>query len=411
MHPRIAIRPGAALLDAVPSIRVTGLRPAQTATISASTPRPGGLWSAQATFVADRAGTIDLARAAPVSRGYRGAAALGLLGIERLLGPGSSPIPRAGPVTTFRVRAGGATATARFSQLTRAPRVSESSETVARQGFVGRWYAPPGRRSGPGVLVWGGSEGGIADSERQAELLASHGTPALALAYFDEPGLPCSLSEIPLGYFVRALRWVRHRPGVDPSRVWILSGSRGTEAELLVAAHWPGLVHGIVAEAPSSIGYSASPGTCAPRRPAAWTLHGRAVAHAFSDGPSLEPDGAVDDRAGFEATLGTPVTEAAVIPIGSFRGPALLISGGDDQLWPARVYGDQIMRELRSDPAPHEHLDYPDAGHIVLGIPSIPSVRTERTDGMTFDLGGSPAADDAAHRADWPIMRRFIATH
>ena len=204
---------------------------------------------------------------------------------------------------------------------------------------------------------------------------------------------------------------MRHRPGVDPSRVWILSASRGTEAELLVAAHWPGLVHGIVAAAASSVGYSASPGSCAPRRPAAWTLRGRAVAHAFSGLPIREADGAVDDRAGYEATLGTPTTDAAVIPIGSFRGPALLISGGADRLWPSRTYGDQIMRELRSDPAPHEHLDYPDAGHIVLGIPSTPQLRTERTHAVTFDLGGSPSADDAAHRADWPIMRRFIATH
>lgn len=85
--------------------------------------------------------------------------------------------------------------------------------------------------------AWGGSEGGLADTIPWAALLASHGIPALALAYFDGPGLPCALNDIPLEYFVKAIRWMRRQPEVDPTRVWLFSGSRGTEAELLVAAH------------------------------------------------------------------------------------------------------------------------------------------------------------------------------
>lgn len=62
----------------------------------------------------------------------------------------------------------------------------------------------------------------------------------LGLAWFDQPGLSCSLSNIPLEYYTRAIRWPRRQPHVDPPRVWIHSGSRGTDAELLVAAHWRG---------------------------------------------------------------------------------------------------------------------------------------------------------------------------
>lgn len=345
-----------------------------------------------------------------MSGSYRGVSALGLLWSERLTRPGSTAA--AATVTTLSVSAGGQPrASAKLTQLIRAPQVSGHDETLRRAGFVGQYFAPavPARR--PAVVVWGGSEGGLGSSGRWAALLASHGTPALALAYFDETGLPCSLNDIPLEYFAKAIRWLRTQPSVDPTRIWVLSASRGTEAELLTAAAWPKLLHGIVAGAPSSIGYGAFTGQCAPRGDVAWTLRGRPIAHATIGAPTLNPNGSLDDRAEFQATLGTPTTQAAAIPIRRFRGPALLISGGDDQIWPSDTYANQIMHELRTDPSRHEHLNYPGAGHIVLGIPSVPPATNESAGRTTIALGGTASADDAAHRADWPEMIRFIASH
>lgn len=216
--------------------------------------------------------------------------------------------------------------------------------------------------------------------------------------------------DIPLEYFVKAINWLRTQPRVAPDRVWSLSVSRGTEAGLLVAAHWPGLVHGVAAAAPSSIGYSSSPGRCRPRGPVAWTWHGHPIPHVVIIPGTRNADGSISDRSGFEATLGTPTATAAQIPIARFHGPALLISGGDDQLWPSSTYADQIMQQLRSDPAPHVHLNYPAAGHIVFGIPYVPLSIEEQGPRFRIDLGGTPAADDAAHRSDWPAAVRFITT-
>ena len=112
------------------------------------------------------------------------------------------------------------------------------------------------------AVYGGGSEGALGISMSEAALLASHGIPALAIAYFDEPGLPCRLQRIPLEHFVKALRWLASQPQVAPGRVWILNGSRGTEAELLIAADWPDIVHGVVAEAPAFDVKGAYPGTC-----------------------------------------------------------------------------------------------------------------------------------------------------
>jgi hypothetical protein len=69
------------------------------------------------------------------------------------------------------------------------------------------------------------------------------------------------------------------------------------------------------------------------------------------------------------------------------------------------------MHELRSDPAPHAHLNYPAAGHIVLGLPYEPVMTQQQGQrGIRIDLGGTPAADAAAHRSDWPAAIRFITT-
>lgn len=90
----------------------------------------------------------------------------------------------------------------------------------------------------------GGSEGGLpCDSE--PSLLASHGFPTLALAYFGVPGLPSHLRLIPLEYFRRAFEWLGRQPGVDPAKLVVLGISRGGEAALLLGSTYPDLVHGV----------------------------------------------------------------------------------------------------------------------------------------------------------------------
>jgi pimeloyl-ACP methyl ester carboxylesterase len=101
--------------------------------------------------------------------------------------------------------------------------------------------------------VFGGSEGGQSGPVIVgAALLAAHGYPALSLAYFHEPGLPDSLTNIPLEYFARALRLLRSQPGVDLDHVLVQEASRGGEAALLLGATFPDLVNGVVAGAPGS---------------------------------------------------------------------------------------------------------------------------------------------------------------
>jgi dienelactone hydrolase len=215
---------------------------------------------------------------------------------------------------------------------------------------VGTVLRPPaGMRSGAPVVVWGGSTPGRPQGPIARDL-ARHGHPVLSLAYFGAPGLPDDLERIPLEYFVRAIRWFDRRPGVDGRRLTVYGVSRGSEAALLVGAHFPRLVHAVVAVAPSSKVYPA-----VHRRAPAWTLRGRPLPYALAD----------DAKAGFDAP--------AVIPVERIRGPVLLAAGTNDQVWDSVAYERAIVRRLRRHDFRFDvvALEYQGAGHALSARPDL----------------------------------------
>src|SRR5262249_57017321 len=74
---------------------------------------------------------------------------------------------------------------------------------VREKGLVGTFFRPAGSGRHPGIVVFGGSGGGL--REDPAALLAARGYAALALAYFNYEGVPKELVEIPLEDFGAAL--------------------------------------------------------------------------------------------------------------------------------------------------------------------------------------------------------------
>src|SRR5258708_18671618 len=90
------------------------------------------------------------------------------------------------------------------------------SKSTSRARLHGVLVLPSSAGKHPGVLVLGGSEGGV--PRQRAAWLASHGFAALALAYFNYEDLPPRLEAIPLEYFGRAIGWLMKRPEVAPDQ-------------------------------------------------------------------------------------------------------------------------------------------------------------------------------------------------
>jgi uncharacterized protein len=183
-----------------------------------------------------------------------------------------------------------------------------------------------------------------------------------------------------LEYFTRALGVLRAQPGVDPDHVLVAGESRGGEAALLLGAHFPELVNGVIAGVPSSVVNPGLPAT----RPA-WTLGGRPL-------PAVSPSEFGQPN--------PPGKEGAVIPVERIRGPVLLGCGAQDLVWPSCAYVDAITARLRAhrSDAPVTALRYGDAGHLVGGLTAWYGSLTE--DALTSSGGtvpGTQAAQEDVH--------------
>jgi dienelactone hydrolase len=353
----------------------------------------GVLWRSSVAFRAVD-GVVDLSRVAPVTGSYSGASGMGLFWSMRPVGGFKSD-------TDFAYQAGGFTATldvssagrrGRTVQLKRraqSPSLEVEHLRPAVAGFYGEYYSVKGSEAArPAVVVLGGSEGGLA-VDALARLLASDGFPTLALAYFDEPGLPGSVAGIPLEYFAGAVSWLKRQPGVDPARVDLLGISRGAEAALLVASEFPGLVHGVVGAAPTSVVNPPQPGP----RGSAWTLGGEPVP-AVSQAEFGVPDPARD--------------QVALIPVGRFVGAVMLVCGMADAVWPSCGYADVIERERAAAGRGGDVVvRVAGAGHGVASlVPYISEASTVAFGGEP--LGGSSAADGAGRARAWRQLLDFV---
>jgi dienelactone hydrolase len=390
----VRVDSGPVAFDDASPVTISGADPSHPVTVVASARDDGGTtWTSRAGFTPGPDGTVNPATAAPRSGSYTGAHATGL--IWSMSAGSRHPVFRTGtegPMTvTYTASQPGRTSVSATQQRWfRAPGVTVTETRIdSPPGFVARMFTPshPAPHAGA-VLVFGGSEGGLLASVVPAEALASHGHPALALAYFGAPGLPRTLANIPLEYFARALAWLNKQPGVDPMRTAVAGGSRGSEAALLLGALYPSLVHGVIATSPTSFVHGGWPDTTKP----AWTWHGRPVVRSPG------------------AQQRTPVDESATIPVARIRGPVLLLCGTDDDLWPSCTASDTVRRELAGRPV--TELREPGAGHLVdFFVPNLPLASTTLqqpgSDQLT-GIGGTVQADALGRLDAWPAVLKFL---
>lgn len=279
---------------------------------------------------------------------------------------------------------------------------------VREQGLYGEFYAPAGKTGLPTLILLGGSEGGLNYTSYLAASFTRQGYAVLALAYFAETGLPRSLSGVPVEYFDRAVAWVKARPEVDHEHIGAIGFSRGSEAVLLMASRNRD-IGAVLAVAPSNVLWPGLTPTMAEE--AAWTEGGKPLPYARLDYAGYRPGAATAPL--YLKALETP--GAATIAVEAINGPVMLISGGDDQLWPSALMARTIEDRLKSKGFAHpvRHLSYPDAGHTVFGgdmtgrpVPTATSTQASAPGGLT--LGGTPIATFNAASDSWPKVLQFF---
>jgi len=417
---RIRISPERPAIDTTLEVIVDGLPSAAAVTVRATSSDAGWRTMAScATFEADATGSVDLTSAVPTSGTYGDADPMGLLW-------SMSPVPHAAadrpqgilPPSSLALTAeldGVAVATATVERL-RLP--DDVARTVVREhGLVGTLFHPIDDGPRPGIILLGGSEGGL--HETDAALLAAHGFAVLALAYFGTDGVPAFLVDIPLEYFETAIGILQVHPAVAGERIGVIGGSRGGEAALLIGSTFP-----TVGAVVSTVGSGVLTQGIGPGRDllemagtpvASWTWRGERLPYLRNViTPELRrqmTDGdPVELRLVFEPGLSEAAqVEASAIPVKHVRGPVLLVSAGDDRMWPCGPLSEVAVRGLAAAGIPHEHLHVPDAGHPIAPPPFGPSTDLlSPGPGVTFAMGGTPSANARARAAAWQRSIDFL---
>ena len=399
---RIVATPSTALFDAPVSVTITGLPAGAPTTVTATTQDArGATWSSSAKFTADSSGRLSLSQ--PSTGGsYLGPDPMGLFETlapahplaTNIAGVSPFPFPTTSMDVALAASVNGRTVASGTVIRDRVP-ANAKKLTLAATGIYGSLYLPV-RPSGPkpAVLVLGGSEGGLSTS-LQAALLAAHGYPALALAYFGVPGLPPTLHNIPLEYFVTALTLLATQPGVDPHHLLVWGASRGSEAALLLGAHYPQLVHGVIATVPSGVVNAGYPPTEPPQP--AWTLGGTPLPFAT--------------RADYQRHDIT-VTSNLVIPVEQINGPIFLLCAGQDRIWLSCDYTHLITTRLSANHFTHPvtALTYPAAGHLAgTLLPYLPFTGAPSPTNTLAKTGGTELADEQAQADAYPKLLTFLA--
>ncbi|MGN7479535.1 acyl-CoA thioesterase/bile acid-CoA:amino acid N-acyltransferase family protein [Solibacillus silvestris] len=415
MKPTFHITQKNTLIDTALEIRITNLRPCEVVTLRAEMcDNLGANWESFAEFLSDSEGEINLATAQPVSGTYF---TPDITGLFWSMVPIADNKPKRRtplkPLETMLILMREQEILTVTSIIRNVVKPQVDRIPVRERGLVGTFFCDSNSGPLPTVIVLGGSEGGLRESN--AALLASYGFNTLALAYFGIEGLPKELVNIPLEYIQNAIDWLKDHPKVDFSKLGVFGTSKGGELALLSASMFPS-IKAVVGYVPSGVVY---PGISqSSTAVSSWQFKGKSIPFAFGKIPKE-----VNLEINQARQMGEPISwrktyqwwaegeKQAEIPVEGIQGPVLLISGGDDQLWPADLLSEKVMARLKEHdhPYPYEHINFPKAGHsfAIPGFPTSQSVSSPFGNGKLL-LGGTPKDNSQAQFEAWENVKVFF---
>ena len=231
---------------------------------------------------------------------------------------------------------------------------------VKNEGFVGEYYPHFANEKRVAVLVLGGAEGGV--PLQLAQPVVDAGYPTLALAYFNAEGLPAELEKIPLEYFAKAKIWLQKQQNVKPDELIIVAWSKGAEVALLLAAEDKNISR-VVAIAPSSAVWAGILKDWTKVPASSWTVQGQELVHI-----PFKPSGPVTGLRDLYAQSFSNRVDAgkADIPVENIHANVVLMTGENDEIWPAPEMAATICAKINATRQSHcEHINYKDSDHLL----------------------------------------------
>lgn len=245
--------------------------------------------------------------------------------------------------------------------------------TLHSDGFIGSLYCPKNDEYiGKALVMFGGSDGYFSLSCLIAEKFAERGITVLALAYWNQPGLPEAFEKVPIEPVEKAAKWLKEN-GYEKVGLWGVS--KGAELALIAGSVFTDLISCVVAVCPINFccqgidkGKKKKLLPCS-----SWSYHGQELPYAhlqYSKGTMMKDIFKYREirmRSFYENGVGN-APEEALIPVENIHGPVLLLSADQDAMWPAREVAQTMMKRLEKHGFPyvHKHYSYKYASHFLI---------------------------------------------
>ncbi|MEO8206127.1 MAG: acyl-CoA thioester hydrolase/BAAT C-terminal domain-containing protein [Chthoniobacterales bacterium] len=422
-----SFQPTQPLMEDVITIRLTGLNPEEQVQIDAAQKDElGRLWQSSATFLADKKGTVDLSKTAPLRGSYAGIDPMGLFWSMNL---NSGEKQRSSfwhtTLTPMEInltakRDKGAPITGKV--IRRIIKDEIHKIEIRDHGIVANLFLPAGKAPHPGIIVLGGSEGGIPNDAYVAQF-ANKGYAAFGLAYYRESGLPAHFSNIPLEYFRSAIDALKARPEVDSSNLAMVGSSVGGVAALLCASQYSD-IHAVISIIGGPILFqSIDPDPAIKGIQSNFTSAGNPLPFVPVKAPELTPENlntAYYLRVFLSSLFSTSdsLVEESTIVVEKTNGPILLIGASNDRLFGSAFLNAKAYSRLTVKKFPHFYdiINYDGVGHTLgaAGLPGTPTTINSQIIqpyGIGYEYGGNPIDTARAQTDSWKKIFEFLKRH
>jgi dienelactone hydrolase len=218
----------------------------------------------------------------------------------------------------------------------------------------------------PLIVAFGGAEGGI-DWHRnhmksKRDSLIQKGYAILAIGYFNADGTPTNLDRISLDAISDTIMNIAKNPKIDDSKIALIGGSKGGELVLNLASRFSQF-KAVIAMSTSNVSF---PAITLYSNTSSWTYKGNEVPYVPAPLKIISPALKGDHYTAFSIMLeDEKAVKNAEVQVENINGAILILSGKNDDQWPASEMSDQLIKRLKSKDFKYynEHIKL-DGGHI-----------------------------------------------
>jgi len=244
--------------------------------------------------------------------------------------------------------------------FTYVPPLSEQHGVVETKLYLGN------SDNQPLIVAFGGGGGGNDWTRNymkgKRDSLIEKGYSVLAIGYFKSNGTPKNLDRISLDAISDTIMNIAQNDKIDATKIALIGGSKGGELILNLASRFNHF-NAVIAMSTSNVSFPAITWSA---NTSSWTYKNKEVAYVPAPFKTISPALKGDLYTAHSMMLeDEQAVKRAEIAVENINCPILIMSGKDDDQWPATEMSDKIMERLKNNNFKYykEHAIL-DGGHI-----------------------------------------------